>query len=95
MSRHTPDSVGAMLDRSNSGPIDRARNLVRRLSGAPSIHDAEEGGQDSVMKREPRGLYEQFRRGLLEYHSEVRVAQCGTDLRMNENISKRVGKRNV
>jgi hypothetical protein len=38
-----------------------------------------------VMKREPRGLYEQFRRGLLEYHSEVRDAQGGTDLRMSEN----------
>lgn len=35
----------------------------------------DEQKQARVMKSTPRGIYEQFRRGLLEYHSEVNTAQ--------------------
>ena len=41
------------------------------------VHAAEAGEEDEVakqakvMKQDPHGLYERFRRGLLEYHSEV------------------------
>ena len=57
------------------------RHFSRRQSSTPhkgqSGHEvngnepSEVERQAAVMKKKPRGLYERFRRGLLEYHSEV------------------------
>jgi hypothetical protein len=38
--------------------------------------------QASVMATAPQGLYERFRRGLLEYHSEVRPTTFGSEADM-------------
>jgi hypothetical protein len=39
--------------------------------GASSVNVSEVERQAAVMSSQPHGLYERFRRGLLEYHSEV------------------------
>ena len=55
---------------------------------------------DAVMNTPPRGLYERFRRGLLEYHSEVRTPYALlqpplTFLSTSESISRRVASASV
>ncbi len=50
------------------------------------------------MATDPHGLYERFRRGLLEYHSEVSfeaLAVIAHHGRTKENISKHVEKHNA
>lgn len=39
-------------------------------------HVPEETRQAQVMSSTPEGLYERFRRGLLEYHSQVSSSNC-------------------
>ena len=53
------------------------RRISRRLSHKTLLVDPNASDVDkqaAVMQARPSGLYEHFRRGLLEYHSEVRAA---------------------
>jgi hypothetical protein len=57
-------------------PLTLVRSLSKRLSfdgrdRRPSCDLDEVARQARVMKERPRGIYEHFRKGLLEYHSEV------------------------
>jgi hypothetical protein len=45
------------------------RLLKRKSTG--QLRKTEVERQQAVMNTAPQGLYERFRRGLLEYHSEV------------------------
>ena len=70
MSTHTSDSLRKTLDESSGGNINIAKSLTRRVSQV-FAHKEEKDKQAAIMKTAPTGLYERFRRGLLEYHSEV------------------------
>lgn len=57
-------------------PLSIMRSLNRRLSSDARSRRAsadldEVARQARVMSQRPRGIYEHFRRGLLEYHSEA------------------------
>ena len=60
ISTHTNESVKAMTQKSS-----------RQNSHSGKVKQTEMERQASVMATAPSGLYERFRRGLLEYHSEV------------------------
>jgi hypothetical protein len=63
-STHTNESVKSITQR-----------LSRKASHGKSAppHKTEVERQAGVMATKPQGLYERFRRGLLEYHSEVYI----------------------
>ena len=78
-SLHTIESVHAAahpnLQRRGSS---FGRGIARRFSSKPAngrpaveVEATEVERQAAVMSTAPSGLYERFRRGLLEYHSEV------------------------
>lgn len=63
ISTHTNESVKALTHKlSTSGHHSHDHNKVEQT---------EMQRQADVMTTSPNGLYERFRRGLLEYHSEV------------------------
>jgi hypothetical protein len=86
-SLHTAESLHRPPpERHTSTPGGMVRSLSHKLSRRPDVkHQGSNGNgsaivdepseverQAQVMATTPNGLYERFRRGLLEYHSEVR-----------------------
>jgi hypothetical protein len=73
ISHHTTESVNALADPKNdTGLISTlTRKLSRRASQQHNSGHAQHDAQARMMNTRPNGLYERFRRGLLEYHSEV------------------------
>ncbi|KLT43118.1 hypothetical protein CC85DRAFT_259215 [Cutaneotrichosporon oleaginosum] len=66
---YAPDATAP----SSMTPLALMRSLSKRLSHdgrRPSADLDEVARQARVMSQHPRGIYEHFRRGLLEYHSE-------------------------
>jgi hypothetical protein len=73
-------------------------NSRHNSHGGRKVEQTEMQRQADVMTTSPKGLYERFRRGLLEYHSEVHrppIHKEGADGRMRGNISNRCEKRNA
>lgn len=62
ISTHTNESVKALTHKVNSRHNSHDHQKVEQT-------DVQR--QADVMTTSPKGLYERFRRGLLEYHSEV------------------------
>ncbi|BEJ17557.1 hypothetical protein CspHIS471_0609580 [Cutaneotrichosporon sp. HIS471] len=65
-------STPSPLNLNPLNPLNLVRSISRRLSGdnRRSMDLDEVARQARVMSQHPRGIYEHFRRGLLEYHSE-------------------------
>lgn len=105
---HTTESVQAAAHppHPRNGASFNPASLLRRFSSKAVVDQkaTEVERQAVVMSTAPHGLYERFRRGLLEYHSEVRVrlrpGRPFADglvvfLRMSENTSSLAGRHSV
>lgn len=77
LSKHTTESVRELSRRTSRRASDSHRkSAVANANGRTHGGNGAEGlseveRQAKVMSVAPQGLYERFRRGLLEYHSEV------------------------
>jgi hypothetical protein len=67
ISTHTTDSVKA----ATIHPKTSRQSSNNNVHVPATIKGTEMERQADVMTTSPNGLYERFRRGLLEYHSEV------------------------
>lgn len=93
-SKHDADQVRASVDKHEHGSTSLFRTLSNKLrrnseqnladrpanqERRPTFELDDVERQERIMSKPPQGLYERFRRGLLEYHSEVSREKRGLD----------------